>query len=87
MVDRIQERVEKIYTISKTIPCAWFSDTKQARAATSVNEYNKPEPMTADNTGRSGPLVERMHAARRSTLQIRYANKRVVNKFVESVVA
>ena len=43
--------------------------------------------MTTESTGRSGPLVERTPATRRSIIQMRYANKRVDNKFVDSVEA
>jgi hypothetical protein len=67
--------------------CPWLSDAKQARAATSVNEYRRPESMTTESTGRSELFVARVLEICRSILQIRYANKRVDNKFVESEVA
>ena len=77
---------DKGYTISKTISSNG-SDTRQARVTTSVNEYKRPESMIIESTGRSGPLVKRTPATRRSIRQMRYTSKRVDIRFVDRVVA
>jgi hypothetical protein len=59
---------------------------KQARAATSVTEYRRPESRTTLSTGRRGPFVERMCETRLSMFQIQNANKMVDNKFIAKVV-
>jgi hypothetical protein len=67
--------------------CPWLSNVKQTRAATNVNEYRRPESMTTDRIGRSRLFIIRTLEVCRSIVQMRYANKRVDSKFVESEVA
>ena len=66
---------------------SWLSNVKQTRAATKVNEYKRPESMTTGSIGRSRLFVTRTFEVCRSIVQMRYANKRVDSKFVESEVA